>query len=84
MDSGDWTVAQAKAKFSELIEHAERERPQIITRNGKRVAVVVSVAEWDRKNSRPGSLAEFFAASPLGSSGLRVSRSKDKMRKTGL
>lgn len=84
MDSGDWTVAQAKAKFSELIEHAERQGPQIITRNGKRAAVVVSVAEWESKNARPGSLADFFAASPLGGSGLRVSRSKDKMRKTEL
>ena len=84
MDSGDWTVAQAKAKFSKLIENAEKQGPQIITRNGKRAAVVVSLAEWERKSRRSGSLAAFFAASPLRGSGLRINRPKDKMRKTGL
>jgi prevent-host-death family protein len=84
MDSGDWTVAQAKAKFSEVIENAEKQGPQIITRNGKRAAIVVSVAEWERKTQRAGSLADFFAASPLRGSGLRINRPKDKMRKTEL
>ena len=79
-----WTVAEAKAKFSELIERAQASGPQTITRNGRRAAVVVSAEEWDRKTRRVGNLAEFFGSSPLRGSGLKVKRPKDKLRSSGL
>ena len=70
----NWTVAEAKAKFSELIERARADGPQLITRRGREAVVVVSAAEWERKTRRHGNLAEFFAASPLRGSGLVVER----------
>ncbi len=79
-----WTVAQAKAKLSEVIENAHKHGPQIITRNGRRTVVIVAAEEWERKTKRAGNLADFFAASPLRGSGLTVRRSKDRLRKTGL
>ena len=84
MDSGIWTVAQAKAKLSEVIESALKEGPQTITRNGRRTAVVVDAEEWERKTQRSGTLADFFKASPLRGSGLKVRRSRDRLRPTGL
>ena len=84
MDTSIWTVAQAKAKLSEVIENARTHGPQIITRNGRRTAVVVDVEEWERKTQRSGSLADFFKASPLRGSGLKVRRSKDQLRSTEL
>jgi prevent-host-death family protein len=84
MESPVWTVAQAKAKLSEVIDHAQKHGPQAITRNGRRTAVLVSAEEWERKTQRSGSLADFFAASPLRGSGLSINRSKDKLRKAGL
>jgi prevent-host-death family protein len=84
MDTDTWTVAQAKAKLSELIEHARTHGPQTITRNGRRTAVVVDAEEWKRKTRRSGSLADFFKASPLRGSGLKVRRSKDQLRSTDL
>ena len=80
MSDAAWTVAQAKAKFSELIERAQQAGPQPITRNGKLTAVVVSADEWARKTQRVGNLAEFFAASPLRGSSLKVVRRKDRPR----
>jgi prevent-host-death family protein len=74
-----WTVADAKAKFSQVIEQA-RAGPQTITRNGRPAAVVVSAEEWERRTSRSGNLAEFLAASPLRGSGLKTERSKDRPR----
>ncbi len=71
----DWTVADAKAKFSELLEKA-RTGPQTITRHGRPAAVVVSPAEWEHKKMRSGTLADFFAQSPLRGSGLKVRKSK--------
>jgi prevent-host-death family protein len=79
-----WTVAQAKAKFSEVIERAMSEGPQTITRKGRTAAVVVGAEEWQRKTNRVGNLAEFFAASPLRGSGLKIRRLKDKPRKLNL
>ena len=84
MRAGTWTVAEAKAKFSELVDTARMRGPQTITRNGRTAVVVVSAEEWERKAHRRGSLAEFFAESPLRGSGLEVTRSKDRPRKTGL
>ncbi len=79
-----WTVAQAKAKFSELIDLAASEGPQTVTRNGKPTAVVVSAQEWERKTRRTGNLAEFLAASPLRGSALKIQRAKGGLRKVDL
>jgi prevent-host-death family protein len=80
MEADLWTVAEAKAKLSEVIEHAQTHGPQTITRNGRRAVVVVDAEEWERKTKRSGNLAEFFAASPLRGSGMKVRRSKDRLR----
>ena len=79
-----WTVAQAKAKFSEVIDKARSLGPQTITRNGRKAAVVVAADEWERKVRRTGTLAEFLASSPLRRSGLRIDRLRGGVRKAGL
>jgi prevent-host-death family protein len=79
-----WTVAEAKAKFSEMIQRAMSEGPQTITRKGRTAAVVVGAEEWQRKTQRVGNLAEFFAASPLRGSGLKVPRLEKPPRKIDL
>ena len=84
MDTGTWTVAQAKAKLSEVIENAHTRGPQTITRNGRRTAVIVDVEEWEHRTQRSGSLADFFKTSPLRGSGVKVRRSKDRLRSPGL
>jgi prevent-host-death family protein len=78
-----WTVAEAKARFRELLEQAQSKGPQTITRHGRTAAVVVSAEEWERKSRRAGNLAEFFASSPLRDSGIEVKRRKDRPRKIG-
>lgn len=80
MDTDVWTLAQAKAKLSEVIRDARARGPQVITSNGRRTAVVVSAEEWERRTQRRGSLADFFRASPLRSSGLQVRRFKHRLR----
>ncbi|MEQ1581463.1 MAG: type II toxin-antitoxin system Phd/YefM family antitoxin [Steroidobacteraceae bacterium] len=84
MEADLWTVAEAKAKLSEVIEHAQKHGPQTITRNGRRAAVVVDAEEWERKTRRSGTLADFFAASPLRGAGVKVQRSRDRLRSTEL
>ena len=72
-----WSVAEAKARFSEVIEKALREGAQEVTRHGRRTAVVVSAAEWDRRNRRKDSLVELLDRSPLKGSGLTIERLRE-------
>ena len=80
MNTSIWTVKEAKAKFSEVVDKARTDGPQTVTRNGKTAVVIVSAEEWSRKTHRAGNLAEFFAESPLRESGLEVSRVQDSPR----
>jgi prevent-host-death family protein len=73
-----WPLAEAKARLSELIDKVEKEGPQVISRRGKDVAVVVTVEEWQRKSTREGSLARFFAESPLRNSELEIERDRSE------
>jgi prevent-host-death family protein len=75
-----WKVAQAKARFSELIDKALHEGAQEITRHGKRTVIVVSAKEWDRRARRKESLVEFLRKSPLKGSGLEIERLRDRPR----
>jgi prevent-host-death family protein len=84
MDTGIWTVAEAKARFSEVIDKAKTIGPQTVTKHGRTAVVVVSAEEWERKTRRKGNLAAFFAESPLSGSGLDLSRVKDGPREIDL
>ncbi|MGA2429983.1 MAG: type II toxin-antitoxin system Phd/YefM family antitoxin [Candidatus Acidiferrum sp.] len=84
MGDSSWTVAEAKAKLSEVIEKAQTTGPQHITRHGKEAVVVVSADEWRRKTRRRETLAEFLLASPLRGSSLETERLKDLPRKIDL
>jgi len=83
-DTRVWTLANAKARLSELVERASREGPQTITRNGKATAVVVSIEEWARKTSRKGTLADFLLTSPLRGADLDLDRVASKPRQLDL
>lgn len=59
----DWQVQDAKARFSELLDNCLSEGPQLVTRRGADMAVLVPVAEWQRltEAARP-SLKELLLA----------------------
>jgi prevent-host-death family protein len=81
MKADTWTVAEAKAKLSEVIDRATTRGPQTVTRNGRTTVIVVAADEWERKTRRTGNLAEFLDRSPLRRSRLRIERRKDRPRK---
>lgn len=43
-----WPVQDAKARFSELLEASLTKGPQIVTRRGVEMAVLVRVDQWRR------------------------------------
>jgi prevent-host-death family protein len=66
-----------------VVDRAQR-APQIITRNGKPSAVIVSADEWARKATRRGTLAEFLLASPLRHTDVDLERQHDLPRDISL
>lgn len=60
-----WQIQEAKNRFSELLEDAETQGPQIVTRHGAEKAVVLSIADYRRLQEPAGSLVDFFRRSPL-------------------
>lgn len=84
MSTHQWSVAEAKAKFSEVIDKAQSDGPQTITKNGRKAAVVVSAEEWEHKTQRKGNLAEFLAASPFRKYGVEIRPLRMRLRKVDL
>ncbi len=61
-----WAVTEAKAKLSDLVDAAMKGEPQIITRRGAEVVVVLSMKAYRSDiEARRNSLVEFFAKSPF-------------------
>jgi prevent-host-death family protein len=75
-----WQIQEAKNKLSELIDRALAEGPQIITRHGVEVAVVMPFADYKKLTAPSQRLGDFFMHSPLRKSGLVIERD----RQTGL
>ena len=69
-----WQLQDAKNRFSELVDDALRDGPQMVTRRGDPVVVVVSVETWRRLAGPSPSLKDFLRAAPLDGVELDLSR----------
>lgn len=66
MNTQKYSVTYAKVHFSELINNVEQgNKVQIITKNNKEVAVLLSIKEWRHRQKYKDSLVDFFQNSPL-------------------
>ena len=79
-----WQLQEAKNRFSEVVEKALRNGPQIVRKRGVDTVVIVSVEEY-RKLTRPKTtLVDFFRKCPLKGVELDLKRSKDLPREVDL
>jgi antitoxin Phd len=53
-----WAFEAAKAQFSEFLESCLRDGPQMMTKDGDKVAVLVPVDEWRRLRRAAGPTFE--------------------------
>jgi prevent-host-death family protein len=72
------SVFEGKNKFSELVANAAKGEPQIITKNGKETAVVISIEEYKRLKAQKGSLSEFLLDNPARKYGIELDLTRDK------
>ena len=60
----DIQLREAKANLSAVVDEATQGKPSVITRHGKREAVVLSYEEWQRLSSVP-SFGRLLMSAPL-------------------
>jgi prevent-host-death family protein len=71
-------LRDAKASLSSLVDDATRGQASIITRHGKREAVVVGFEEWERLTNVP-SFGRLLMSAPV--SGKDLPRSRKPIRR---
>lgn len=75
-----WQLQEAKQQFSRLVERARTEGPQLVTRNGTNVAVVLSMDEYRRLSGHGGDFKKFLLEGPPYFDDLPLERSKELPR----
>lgn len=75
-----WQLQEAKNKFSEVVEEAIHIGPQVITKRGVEVAVVLSYTEYRQMMASQKKLSDFFRESPLAEVDLDLTRDKGDAR----
>jgi len=77
-----WQLQEAKQRFSELIRSVEADGPQVVTRHGEDVAVVISIAEYRHLCHEGENFKAFLQSAP--DLDLEISRPVQPARLVGL
>jgi prevent-host-death family protein len=67
---------EAKNKFSKLVEKAQYEGPQFVTKHGIESVVVLSVEEYQKIVKPKSDLFNFIQESPLSNTSIDIKRDK--------
>ena len=85
MSRRNWSIQDAKNRFSEVVEAARRE-PQTVTKHGKPAVMVVDITEYERlrrlERAQAPSFAELLLAMPQDDR--EFPRAKVRMRESGI
>jgi len=77
-----WNLQNAKARFSELVNICLRDGPQLVTRHGRDVVVILPAEEYKKVTAPGQSLKDFFLTAPRVD--LNIRRSKEDGREVEL
>lgn len=75
-----WQLQEAKNKLSEVVDEALSHGPQIITRRGVEVVIVIAYEQFQKMTASEQKLSEFFRNSPLAGEELDLTRDKSAIR----
>lgn len=59
-----WQLQDAKQRFSEVVRQAIEDGPQVVTRHGEEVVVVVSMDQFRRWRGEVPDFKEYLRAAP--------------------
>jgi len=77
MQKNTWQLQDAKSKFSQLVDSAMHNSPQLVTKHGKNAVVVLSYDEYKKLIKPKQDLISFFRDSPFRNFELDITRNKD-------
>ena len=75
-----WQLQDAKNRFSEIVNKALRDGPQVVTRRGKKTVVIMSIEQYQNLVRPKVNIVDFFQKSPLRGKDLDLTRKKDSAR----
>lgn len=84
MKNNIWQLQDAKSKFSQLVENAMHNKPQIVTKHGTNAVVIISFEEYKKITKPKTDLVTFLRNSPLMGVELDITRNKELPREIEL
>ncbi|MBU0675835.1 MAG: type II toxin-antitoxin system Phd/YefM family antitoxin [Proteobacteria bacterium] len=75
-----WQLQDAKNKFSNLVDKAHHDGPQVVTKHGKESVVIIAIEDYQKLNKPKSDLVSFFKKSPLSDINLDLTRDKSSSR----
>ena len=79
-----WQLQEAKNKFSEVVDKAIKDGPQVVTRRVIETVVIVSMDEYRDLTKPKTDIVDFFQKSPLKDANLDLSRNRDLPREVDI
>ncbi|MGN9842869.1 type II toxin-antitoxin system Phd/YefM family antitoxin [Nonomuraea sp. H19] len=64
VEAARWQLQEAKQRFSEVVRRAHDEGPQIVTRHGQDVAVILDMEEYRQLKGKQPDFKEFLLSGP--------------------
>lgn len=77
-----WQLQDAKNRMSEVVDRALADGPQVVTRRGAPVVVIVAYETWRQRTGQRLSFKDFLKTAPLGD--LEIERDPDPGRELDL
>lgn len=72
------SIYEGKNRFSEVVADAAKGEPQVITKNGKETAVVISIEEYRKFKVKEKPLVEFLLDNPARKYGIELDLERNK------
>jgi prevent-host-death family protein len=74
-----WQLQEAKQRLSELIRRAHTEGPQVVTRHGEDIVVVIDIADYRHLTGETAEFKDYLRSGP-DFDGLELSRTSELPR----
>jgi prevent-host-death family protein len=71
-----WQLQEAKQRFSEVVRRARDQGPQVVTRHGHDVVVVLAVEDYERLSGKRLGFKDFLRSEPYFDD-LEIERSRE-------
>ncbi|MFB4272713.1 type II toxin-antitoxin system Phd/YefM family antitoxin [Nonomuraea sp. GTA35] len=85
-ETATWQVQEAKQRFSEVLRRAHDEGPQVVSKHGRNIAVILDMDEYRRLTSTEPEpdFKEFLLSAPDWPDDLEIPRSRELPREVDL